>query len=75
MSQARSDRISNGDVGPVLVWRAPLVPGKYDIVIDLEPKTESTMPSQMGWTADHPALSWSLTHHPPHQCQFQPSPR
>jgi hypothetical protein len=28
----------NGDVGPVLVWHARLVPGSYDIVIDLEPK-------------------------------------
>jgi len=24
----------NGDVGPVLVWHAPLAPGSYDIVID-----------------------------------------
>jgi len=26
--------VNNGDVGPVLVWNAPLVPGEYDIVID-----------------------------------------
>ena len=26
--------IVNGDVGPVLVWNAPLTPGRYDIVID-----------------------------------------
>ena len=30
--------VVNGDVGPVLVWHAPLAPGSYDIVIDLEPK-------------------------------------
>ena len=26
--------VANGDVGPVLVWHAPLVIGEYDIVID-----------------------------------------
>ncbi|NIA11458.1 MAG: PKD domain-containing protein, partial [Nitrospiraceae bacterium] len=26
--------VTNGDVGPVLVWHAPLTPGRYDIVID-----------------------------------------
>jgi len=26
--------VNNGDVGPVLVWHAPLTPGSYDIVID-----------------------------------------
>jgi hypothetical protein len=26
--------VVNGDVGPVLVWHAPLVIGEYDIVID-----------------------------------------
>ncbi|PXF61148.1 MAG: hypothetical protein C4B59_06215 [Candidatus Methanogaster sp.] len=26
--------VVNGDVGPVLVWHAPLAPGHYDIVID-----------------------------------------
>ncbi len=26
--------VVNGDVGPVLVWHAPLAPGSYDIVID-----------------------------------------
>jgi len=24
----------NGDIAPVLVWHAPLTPGRYDIVID-----------------------------------------
>jgi hypothetical protein len=67
--------VVNGDVGPVLVWHAPLVPGKYDIVIDLEPKTASTMPAQMGWTAGRPALSWSLTRHHHRQYRFRHSPR
>ena len=26
--------VVNGGVGPVLVWHAPLAPGRYDIVID-----------------------------------------
>jgi hypothetical protein len=26
--------VVNGDVGPVLIWHAPLTPGEYDIVID-----------------------------------------
>ncbi|MEA1866326.1 MAG: hypothetical protein U9N46_14270 [Euryarchaeota archaeon] len=26
--------VNDGDVGPVLVWHAPLTPGRYDIVID-----------------------------------------
>lgn len=26
--------VNNGNVGPVLVWHAPLVPGRCDIVID-----------------------------------------
>jgi hypothetical protein len=70
--------VVNGDVGPVLVWNAPLVPGKYDIVIDHEPKTASTTQQQTGWTADRPALSWLLTHrrrHHHHQYRFQYSSR
>ena len=30
--------VNDGDIAPVLVWHAPLTPGRYDIVIDLEPK-------------------------------------
>jgi hypothetical protein len=70
--------VNKGDVGPVLVWNAPLVPGKYDIVIDHEPKTASTTQQQTGWTADHQALSWSPTHrrrHHHHQYRFQYSSR
>ena len=29
--------VVNGAIAPVLIWHAPLVPCRYDIVIDLEP--------------------------------------
>ena len=30
--------VNGGDIAPMLIWNAPLTPGRYDIVIDLEPK-------------------------------------
>ncbi|GEM_PF-6149215 len=30
--------VVDGEMAPVLVWHAPLAPGRYDIVIDLEPE-------------------------------------
>jgi hypothetical protein len=48
--------VANGDVCPVLVWHAPLVIGKYDIVIDAN-QNRVYDASTDGLDRDHPALS------------------